>query len=198
LGSVSKFTLTVICSSLLSIWLQKEWRLLPPTGKKPVAETGKKSSRSSATSDSDSERSSAQVPVGKMEDLYRKHLQEILHTLRTNSSVRMVKLRLPNSVLKFQRNLASASDGDSFRLEGRTDEIPFIAVSMSAQKFLDQMAVSYIHPKSLPPGLINSSRLPFNSSALTQFLLLPDLSGNNAAFFTFEREPATKKPAPKN
>lgn len=185
-----KFCALVICSALLSFWMQQQWTVGDARTKNA---TLKRYSRKNAATAESTDGATSETPdpaissVGKMEDLYRKHLEEILHTLRANPSIRMVKLMLPNLILNYQRNLASLEDGSTLRLQARTTEIPVLAISVGSRRLLEQMLITYIDPRTIPPRVIDGSNLPFNPKMLPQFLLVPDLSSTNAAMYTFEK-----------
>jgi len=174
-----RFSATVIASALLAIWLPHAWRGFTTTVKRATRSTeGDENRLPSATR--------RPVPVGKIEDLYRKHLEEIFRSLDAHGSVTMVKVRLPVNLLRYQQNPATSEGGRALRLEGEANTIPFVAVSVTARKFLDQMLVTYVDPQKLPPQFIPDKLLPFKSSLLSQFILVPDLSGDNAAYFSFD------------
>jgi hypothetical protein len=177
---LGRFGLTVVMSSVLTIWIQRGWR-----GPDSNSRLSKSTSRSRTPSSAN-----PQVPVGKTEDLYRRHLEEIVHTLKSQGGERMADTILPSVILKYQRNVATNRDGSSFQLDSQSDEAPFMAVSKKAKRFLNQMLVIYIEPADLPPGLLEGGLkhpLPFSTSVLQDIILVPDLTGNNAAFFTFEK-----------
>jgi hypothetical protein len=184
------FSATVVLSALLSLWLQHQMREFRVTNhpvsrpSEPVSET--QTTPEESLADTNSPEPPSSFTVGKMEDLYRKHLEEILHTLRSHPAVRLVKMRLPKSLLNYQRNIASAEDGGTLRLSARAELIPMIAVSQGARRFLDQSLVTYVDPHTIPARMFSTAKLPFSLSALNNFLLIPDLSGPNAGYFTFE------------
>lgn len=185
-----KFCALVVCSALLSSWMQQQWNV--GEGKSKLSALKRYGRKNAAVPEGEttaSTESSDPTPVvGKMEDLYRKHLEEIFHTLRTNPSVRMVKMKMPALILNYQRNLASLDDGSTLRLQAKGSEVPVIAISLTSRRFLEQMLITYIDPKTIPPRLISSTTLPFNPKMLPQFLIVPDLSGGNANAFVFEKK----------
>jgi hypothetical protein len=86
----------------------------------------------------------------------------------------------------YQRNVASSEDGGALRLSARAELLPMIAVSVGARRFLDQSLVTYIDPHSIPARVFSTAKLPFSLATLSNFLLIPDLSGPNAGYFAFE------------
>lgn len=176
---LGRFLLTVLCSSLLTLWLQSTWGNFFKRSTASVRQTAKPTPNPKSD-----------VPVGKMEDLYRKHLEEIVHTLKAQGGEKIADVSMSSVILKYQRNLASNRDGSAFFLDARTDEAPFMAVSKESRRFLDQMLVVYVVPQDLPPGLIKEAlRGPnsINPEVLNDTILIPDLTGDNAAFYSFEK-----------
>jgi len=127
-------------------------------------------------------------PSEELSEFYGKYLDEVFKTLRQDRRVRMVKLDVPNTILNYQRFLASQGDkGANLKLLGRGTVIPVIAVSRGLQNYLEEMRVTYVDPKSLPANVIENNQLALGKDMLSQFLLVPDLSGANARHFYFSR-----------
>lgn len=180
---LGQLTLTVLLSSFGSAWLVRHWSWLRGRPEKP-ASTAKATEpvKRVVTAPKPT------VAVGKTEALYRQHLEEIFRTLRGQPTVQMVKMDIPSSILSFQRSPASHDDGTTFHLTGTEKTIPVVAVSYRARSFLEQMFVTYIDPKHFNRKTMESIQTPFPRNKLKEFLLVPDLSGDNAARFVFEKK----------
>ncbi len=182
----TRFTLTVIASSLLAIWLPHQWRNLV----RALERANRSEASSSAPGENNQSLLPAEarrpVPVGKMEDLYRKHLEEIFRTLEARQSVKIIRMRLPVSILKYQQNAANPKNEKGVLLQGVSFQVPIAAVPISAKSFLEQMLVTYIDPQKLPSEYIPEQMLPFKEALIGNFVLVPDLTGDNAAYFSFD------------
>ena len=174
----TKFLVTVLCSVGATLWVEhsliQKGYFAGLTGK---SETKTKAPQVTGTGEAWS------VELG---DFYSEYLDEVLKTLRANRSVRMAKMEFPNTILSYQRNLATQEKGGtSLRLQARGKSIPVIAVSRSSKSFLEEMRVTYIDPLTFPTHLISAGSLAVSGAALKQFLLIPDVSGTNARKFLF-------------
>ena len=89
-----------------------------------------------------------------------------------NSLVRIVRVRLPNTVLGYRRILAS-DEGLAFRPEGQS--ISVLAISRNAKPILEGNFISYIDPAHLPGDLVKTLELPFHSGVLKDYLLVPEV-----------------------
>ena len=115
-------------------------------------------------------------------DFYSEYLGEVLRALRANPKVRMARMDLPQTVLTYQRNVATLEQGGSaYRLQARGKTIPVIAVSRNAKSFLEEMRVTYIDPEALP----KRNGFGLSESAAKQYLFIPDVSGTNMKKFAF-------------
>jgi hypothetical protein len=177
--SLVRFAATVVCSALLSVWIdhkvvsvRRHW--------------GLRESPDSPAQIQPYQPSRGGNPAGETEVLYAKHLVEILRVLRADRSIRMIRLEVPSTVLNYQRGLASREDGSTMRLKGRTGHVPIFAVSRSSKKYLEENLVTYIDPYALPHDLVEGLSLPFDHTQLSHFLLVPDLSGTNASSFVIQ------------
>lgn len=164
-----RLIVTVICSVLVTVWVQATKEESRLSAKRSKAET------------------TSFVPTEswnkELNEFYSTYLAEVLRALRADRSLRLVKVEIPAGTLSYQRNVAATeAGGESFRLQPRAKRIPVIAVSRTAKDFLDEMRVTYIDPKSLPEKLLKGSA---PALAWNDYLLIPDVTGSHAKRFHF-------------
>lgn len=163
-----RFGFTVGCAGFVAFvcekrWPRSWWPNATPTPS-PVA-----AKKTNAVADART--------LGRMENLYRQHLEEVIQLIRSKPQYRMLALELPASALSFQRGIASAREGTAFHLQTKESRFPVLAISKSARPLLDQMVVDYIIPSSLPRKALEGALLPFHVQKLEEYLLVPDLTG---------------------
>lgn len=115
---------------------------------------------------------------------YSHYLKGIFKTLRAERKIRMVNLELPASILS-RRQVADEARSD-FEIIARAEEIPVVAVSRNAKRFLEQMRVVTIDPNSLPPEVLLGLTGPLSGENLKRFVLIPDVSRANGQAFVIK------------
>jgi hypothetical protein len=200
-----RFGASVVCSAVLALWMQHEWRLRVHRTKKistttvaspePIAQEDAVTFPQAEVPNTYAEQplSSSRLAnphetehVNDLNGYYSQYLATILHTLRSDRKIRMAKLELPSAILSYQRNLASTEKGGAaVHLSPRTAVIPVIAISRESRPYLEEMRITYIDPERLPAQLVNPANTSVSPEVLKRFILVPDLSGANSKKYVF-------------
>ncbi len=184
--SVLRFGATVLCSALAAIWIEHQY---PHWKRVWQAHTGARKLLSfQNTRPPVSPQSLGTPPRSRnLGDHYSRYLEEALPLLRSDSSVRMVKMEMPGGILTYQQSVALRGEGSMVRLQATGSRIPVFAVSKSAKEFLSTMRITFIDPSSVPAEMLKGATPLGENTLKSGFLLVPDVSGSSARYFAFSK-----------
>lgn len=184
----ARFVATVVCSALLAVWLDHHYASLKRHALGVAGLVASSKPRRSLPVRPMALASAAPIRRGSsLGDHYSRYFEEALPLLRAEKSVRMVKIEMPSAILGYQESTATRAEGAGFRLQATTSRVPLLAVSRAAKDFLSTMRITFIDPKTVPSDVLKSA-VPLSGDSLQGFLLVPDVSGDGAAKFTFSRK----------
>jgi hypothetical protein len=183
--AAGRFGGTVLCTALATLWIERQY---PHWKRSWLAHTGARKLLSYQPSRPPVSPQSLGARPKNLGDHYGRYLEEALPLLRQDTSVRMVKMEMPGSILEYQQSQALRGEGQMIRMGAATSRVPVLAVSKNAKEFLTTMRITFVDPNDIPSDRFKGAKPLAEKTLRDGFLLIPDVTGSGARNYNFARK----------